>query len=72
MTINRIYFEICYHHPISVYNIKDDVKIALDSYDGRQRRQNRDYNRSLTPVRTFDVFVPLATFFLASKPKLAQ
>ena len=34
--------------------------------------QNREYNRSLTPVGTFDVFVPTAAIFLASKPELAQ
>ena len=31
-----------------------------------------DYNRSLTPVGTFDVFVPTAAIFLASKPEPAQ
>ena len=34
--------------------------------------QNRDYNRSLNPVGTFDVFVSTADIFLASKPKPAQ
>ena len=29
--------------------------------------QNSDYNRSLTPVETFDIFVPTADIFLASK-----
>ena len=31
--------------------------------------QNRDYNRSLTPVGTFDVFVSTAAIFVASKPE---
>ena len=34
--------------------------------------QNRDYNRSLNPVGTFDVFVTAAAIFLASKPEPAQ
>ena len=29
--------------------------------------QNSDYNRSLTPVGTFDVFVSTAAIFLVSK-----
>ena len=31
-----------------------------------------DYNRSLNPVGTFDVFVSTAAIFLASKPEPAQ
>ena len=34
--------------------------------------QNRDYNRSVTPVGIFDVFVSTAAIFLASKPEPAQ
>ena len=34
--------------------------------------QNRDYNRSLTPVGTIDVSVSTAAIFLASKPEPAQ
>ena len=34
--------------------------------------QNRDYNRSLTLVGTFDVYDSTAAIFLASKPEPFQ
>ena len=34
--------------------------------------QNKDYSRSLTPVGVFDVFVPTAAIFQASKPEVVQ
>ena len=34
--------------------------------------QNKDYNRSLTSVGAFDVFVPTAAIFPANRPGLVQ
>ena len=35
-------------------------------------RRHWDYNRSLTPVGTFDVSVPMSAIFVASRPEPAQ